>query len=1066
MANGIELAKAYVQIVPSAEGIQGSISRIMGSEASSAGESAGTLLGTKLVGTLKKVIAAAGIGKMISDSLNLGGALQQSIGGIETLFGAGGRSIEEYAQSVGKSVDAVKGEYAALMQSQQTVFDNAAQAYRTVGLSANDYMEQTTSFAASLLSSVSKDTNAAAQLANMAMVDMADNANKMGTDMASIQNAYQGFAKQNYTMLDNLKLGYGGTQAEMQRLLTDAEKLSGVHYELGNLADMYSAIHIIQTDLDITGTTAKEAATTLTGSFAAMKAAAQNVLGDWSTGADLTAPMQALADTTRTFLQGNLLPMIGNVLAGIPQLVYGLVPEVLQTGTELVSSLASGFAQGIPAFLSTALPQLLSFTEELRANAGQFVDAGLNCITQLLNGLIAGLPQLIAYVPDIIINIAGIINDNMPKILAQGVSIIVQLIAGIIQAVPSLLANWKKILQAVLSVISAFNWLSIGKNILTSVANGVKSMGSSMLTAFKGGFSSALSWIKSLPAQAVKWGKNLIKGFIKGLTGKGNVVSNAATAVTAGISLAETASGKQDNWAASWASANTSLGSSAQTMAEIAIPAYTKSGDAAVASASKAAAAASKTATAASVVSSYADTVTEVLGKVTRTTQTTDEVLSNGQKQQKQTITETSRQLVNGVLKDIKTVTTIGANGKKTVQQTMETVRELASSVTSTSEALVDGIRTATQTVTETLTDGTESQKQTITKTYTAIIDGALRTVKEVKTIAADGTEQVAKTLEDASSKNFSGLVQGWKKEADKGVLGTFSTLVSAVKSKNWKSIGQWVLSTLYNGLAPESQKFIDDFGQNLIQRLNKVLGDKISDISQKAWDIGSSIADGIAKGLGNALGKDGGVQDILNGLNINISDVGSKIMGVLGTMGTSMGNFAVNAGTKIAGLAGSMGSLGTIAEGVGGLIAKVGSLIISNPEVAAIIAIVVGVVALGAALFAKFGKSKSSDTTSTQKAHSYKDIQDAYWYGNERAFAGYDYRTDPYVMNPDNNAMLAYQAKMQAQMERLYGVVEKYLPEAGNSVIALDGEQVGRIITPSVNNNLGDLAVLSERGN
>ena len=1064
MANGIELAKAYVQIVPSADGIQGSISRIMGGEASSAGESAGTLLGTKLVGTLKKVIAAAGIGKMISDSLNLGGALQQSIGGIETLFGAGGRSIEEYAKSVGKSVDAVKDEYASLMQSQQTVFDNAAQAYRTVGLSANEYMEQTTSFAASLLSSVSKDTNAAAQLANMAMVDMADNANKMGTDMASIQNAYQGFAKQNYTMLDNLKLGYGGTQAEMQRLLTDAEKLSGVHYELGNLADMYSAIHIIQTELDITGTTAKEAATTLTGSFAAMKAAAQNVLGDWSTGADLTAPMQALADTARTFLQGNLLPMIGNVLAGIPQLVYGLVPEVLQTGTELVSSLAAGFAQGIPAFLSTALPQLLSFTEELRANAGQFVDAGLNCITQLLNGLIAGLPQLIAYVPDIIINIAGIINDNMPKILAQGVSIIVQLIAGIIQAVPALLANWKKILQAVLSVISAINWLNIGKNILTSVANGVKSMGSSMLTAFKGGFSSALSWIKSLPSQAVKWGKNLIQSFIKGLTGKGNVVSNAATAVTAGISLAETASGKQDNWAASWASSNTSLGSSAQTMAEIAIPAYTKSGDAAVASASKAAAAASKTATAASVVSSYADTVTEVLGKITRTTQTTDEVLSNGQKQQKQTITETSRQLVNGVLKDIKTITTIGANGKKTVQQTMETVRELASSVTSTSEALVDGIRTATQTVTETLTDGTESQKQTITKTYTAIIDGALRTVKEVKTIAADGTEQVAKTLEEASSKNFSGLVQGWKKEADKGVLGTFNMLISAVKSKDWKSIGQWVLSTLYNGLAPESQKFIDDFGQNLIQQLNKVLGDKISNISQKAWDIGSSIADGIAKGLGNALGKDGGVQDILNGLNINVSDVGSKIMGVLGTIGTSMGTFATEAGAKIAGLAGSMGSLGTIAEGVGGLIAKVGSLIISNPEVAAIIAIVAGVVALGVALFAKFGKSK--ETTSTQKAHSYKDIQDAYWYGNERAFAGYDYRTDPYVMNPDNNAMLAYQAKMQAQMERLYGVVEKYLPEAGNSVIALDGEQVGRIITPSVNRSLGDLTVLSERGN
>ncbi len=208
-------------------------------------------------------------------------------------------------------------------------------------------------------------------------------------------------------MLDNLKLGYGGTQAEMQRLLKDAEKLSGVHYDLGNLADMYSAIHVIQTELDITGTTAKEAATTLTGSFAAMKAAAENVMGNWSTGADLTEPLQALADTAQTFLVDNLLPMIGNVLARIPQLVFTLVPEVLQTGTELVSSLAAGFAQGIPEFCSTALPQLLSFTEELRDNAAQFVDAGLNLITQLLNGLIAGLPDLIAYVPDIIINIAG-----------------------------------------------------------------------------------------------------------------------------------------------------------------------------------------------------------------------------------------------------------------------------------------------------------------------------------------------------------------------------------------------------------------------------------------------------------------------------------------------------------------------------------------------------------------------------------------------------------------------------------------------------------------------------------
>ena len=183
MPDKIEMAKAYVQIVPSADGIRAALTDVFDEETDGLGAKVGQSIGAQLVGTIKKVLAAAGIGKIIKDSIDMGGALQQSIGGIETLFGAGGKSIEEYAQSVGKSVDAVKDEYASLMQSQQTVFDNAAQAYKTVGLSANDYMEQTTSFAASLLSSVSKDTNAAAQLANMAMVDMADNANKMGTDI-------------------------------------------------------------------------------------------------------------------------------------------------------------------------------------------------------------------------------------------------------------------------------------------------------------------------------------------------------------------------------------------------------------------------------------------------------------------------------------------------------------------------------------------------------------------------------------------------------------------------------------------------------------------------------------------------------------------------------------------------------------------------------------------------------------------------------------------------------------------------------------------------------------------
>ena len=831
--------------MPSAQGIKSALTEMFDEETEGLGEQTGQSIGQELVGTLKKVIAAAGIGKIISDSINMGGALQQSLGGVETLFKDSADTVKEYA----------------------------AQAYRTVGLSANDYMEQTTSFAASLLSSVSQDTNAAAQLANMAMVDMADNANKMGTDMQDIQNAYQGFAKQNYTMLDNLKLGYGGTQAEMQRMLNDATKISGVKYDLGNLADMYSAIHIIQQEMDITGTTAREAATTLTGSFAAMKAAAENVMGNWSTGADLTEPLQALADTAQTFLVDNLLPMIGNVLAGIPEIVYSLVPELLQTGTELLSSLAQGFTEGIPEFFSTALPQLLAFTDQLRDNAASFVDAGLNLITQLLNGLIAGLPDLIAYVPDIIINICGIINDNMPKILGEGVAIIVQLVVGIVKAVPDLLANWKKILQAVLSVISAINWLNIGKNILTGVANGVKSMGTSMLNAFKGGFSSALAWIKSLPSQAVQWGKNLIQSFINGLTGKGGAVGAGAIAATAGATIAKTASG--NDWSSVWADANADVADSAQSMAEVVVPAYTKSGDAATKAAkkTKAAAQAAETLLWSLQDAGHTDT-TNALGKVTiQTTELTEHLRKGSEEYDRltRTVTESGKEMVNGVVKNYKTVTKYVTDHGKTTAQTQKTYEEIAATVaktvTSTTDSVVNGIATSTKTITETLTDKTTTQKQVITETCNDIVDGALVTVERVKTIAADGVPQITEEIKKASANSFDGLVKGWQDEADKGVMGTFNTLVNAVKKQDWQSVGEWVLSTLYNGLAPQAKQLIDDFGKNLIQQVNGLLGKGVSAVSNGLWDMGGDLAKGLTSGFADVITQAQGLGSTLTGI-------------------------------------------------------------------------------------------------------------------------------------------------------------------------------------------------------
>ena len=309
-----EIAQAYVQLIPSARGITGKIQSILDPEASAAGQSAGQSLGSSLVSVMTKVIAAAGIGKAFSAAISEGAALQQSLGGIETLFKG--------------SADKVKG--------------YANEAYKTTGLSANAYMENVTGFSASLLQSLGGDTNKAAETANMAMIDMSDNANKMGTSMESIQMAYQGFAKQNYTMLDNLKLGYGGTKQEMERLLNDAQKLTGVKYDINNLSDVYSAIHAIQENLDITGTTAKEAASTFSGSFESMKAAAQNVLGKLALGENILPSLHALLKTTSTFLFDNFLPMVGNIFSGL-----GLV---LTEGISQIASQLFGDAFGSAVF--------------------------------------------------------------------------------------------------------------------------------------------------------------------------------------------------------------------------------------------------------------------------------------------------------------------------------------------------------------------------------------------------------------------------------------------------------------------------------------------------------------------------------------------------------------------------------------------------------------------------------------------------------------------------------------------------------------------------------------------
>ena len=538
-----DVATAYVQIIPSAQGIGGGIAQALGGDAAAAG--AGASIGGKLVGALKGVIAAAGLGAALGKALTEGAALEQSLGGVETLF----------------------------KDSADSVIAAADNAYRTAGVSANKYMEQVTSFSATLLQGLGGDTAAAAGYADKAIVQMADNANKMGTDIASIQYAYQGFAKDNYTMLDNLKLGYGGTQAEMARLINDsgvlgdsikvtAETVNDVPFD-----KIIDAIGVIQDDLGITGTTAQEAATTLSGSFASMQAAAQNVLANLTLGRDLGPALDGLAQTVSTFLVGNLLPAVWNILsalpgalvtfvqslgaqlvvalqgtfpqlaaglsAGLPQLmqtgaamvqnlvqgvtttlpamlqagtqtvttaIQGLsqqLPSVLASGAQIVTSIVGGIAQMLPSIAQSALEIVSSFLTMIVENLPQVISAGAQILQSIVEGIGASLPQIVAAAVEMLAEFLQTIVQNLPQILAAGFDLITSLIEGIGNALPGVITAAGEIASTIWDTITGIDWLDLGANIIRGLINGIGSMAGALWDAATKVAQSALDAIKS-----------------------------------------------------------------------------------------------------------------------------------------------------------------------------------------------------------------------------------------------------------------------------------------------------------------------------------------------------------------------------------------------------------------------------------------------------------------------------------------------------------------------------------------------------------------------------------------
>ncbi len=455
------------------------------------------------VGTFAKVGAAA-VGTAVAAGTTAAAALvkksvegyatfEQMVGGVETLFGAGGQSMEEYAQSTGKTVGEIESKYNSLMTAQTTLLNNANNAYKTAGLSANNYMETVTSFSASLIQSLGGDTEKAANYADRAITDMSDNSNKLGTNMHDIQNAYQGFAKQNYTMLDNLKLGYGGTQEEMKRLIKDASQMTDVQQKLGVTVDesslsfgnIVNAISVMQESLGIAGTTSKEAATTIEGSLNSAKAAWENlVVGMADDNADFDTLVQNFVDTASTAVE-NMLPRIEIALTGLGQLIEKLLPVIVQkvpeiimqtlpglinAGIQMVSALGQGLMQYLPELISyatqlvvqlvqglvSALPKIVEFASQLIETivtslinaAPDLIDAGKELIEFLVNGIAENLPNIVQTITDLISNINSFWAENGPEFIKWGTDLLSNLIDGITQAVPVLLQNLPEIIQS------------------------------------------------------------------------------------------------------------------------------------------------------------------------------------------------------------------------------------------------------------------------------------------------------------------------------------------------------------------------------------------------------------------------------------------------------------------------------------------------------------------------------------------------------------------------------------------------------------------------------------------
>ena len=569
---GTNLGQAYVQIMPSAKGIGSNLSKTLSSEMGSAGDSIGGGLSKSIGGALLKGLAVIGVGaavkKLFFDAIQAGAEMQQSFGGLDTIYGAASDELKNFAYQ-------------------------ASQA----GISANDYAEQAVSLGASLRQAFEYDAKSpaeaqllAARQANQVIMDMQDNAAKMGTDISAIQNAYQGFAKQNYTMLDNLKLGYGGTKEEMERLLADATKLSGVEYNINNLADVTDAIHVMQQELGLTGVAAEEGATTFSGSMNAMKAAATNLLANMALGEDIKTPLLTLGESIKNFLVNNLFPMIGNVLKQLPGLIgeglkwaFSNIPNLIDSVINFLNNLTQGMTENsgkfkdalveigksavemfkkidwkglglaVLNFIGTALKTAGSLIwDALKAIGHKAAEAfrntdwpavGKAAITKIGEG-IAALGQLIWNGLKTIGTNAwnGFRNINWAEL---GKKIISDTINGLAGLASKLWEVLKNIASNIWNGLTNIDWAGIGRNLITGIVNGINQFGHYIWDTLSNWASSAWNNVKSffrigspskLMADTV--GKWIPLGMAEGIKSEGGAVVDAMNGIAKDASTA------------------------------------------------------------------------------------------------------------------------------------------------------------------------------------------------------------------------------------------------------------------------------------------------------------------------------------------------------------------------------------------------------------------------------------------------------------------------------------------------------------------------------------------------